>query len=197
MLHLMPEAFHELNHKAGLYILFGFFFQLMLQRISHGVEHGHIHGDMSHQHGASLSPIFFGLSVHAFMEGIPLGFNFQEQATTTAVFFGVAAHKLPEAITLGVLMKSMQNQKSSPWLLIILFALMSPIAGILAMFYGQKFYFISSVLTNIIPIVIGAFLHIATTILYESGTKHHELSKQKVAAVSIGLAMAFLTLLFH
>jgi zinc and cadmium transporter len=67
----------------------------------------------------------------------------------------------------------------------------------MAMYYGQKFYFVSNLLVYIIPVVIGAFLHISTTILYESGTKHHELSRQKVTVVLLGLGFALLTLLLH
>ncbi len=195
-LHLMPESFHELGHKAGLYILLGFFVQLILQKLSHGAEHGHIHShDTDHQqHG--IGAILLGLSIHAFMEGIPLGFNYQNQITMPSIFLGVAAHKIPEALTLSVLLLSEGFSKQKVWLLLFAFAFISPLSGTLALVFGQKFYFISSMLTNIIPFVIGAFLHIATTILYESGTKKHELSRQKVMAVVIGLGFALLTLFF-
>jgi hypothetical protein len=87
--------------------------------------------------------------------------------------------------------------KSNKYILILLFAFVSPISGILAMVYGQKFAFVSHLLVYIIPVVIGSFLHISTTILYESGTKHHQLSRQKVIAVLLGLGFAFATLLLH
>ena len=191
MLHLMPEAFHELGEKAGLYVLLGFFIQLVLQRLSHGVEHGHIHE--THDHVHSIFPIFLGLSIHAFMEGIPLGFNYQSSATLPSIFLGVAAHKLPEAITLCSLLL-ISGTKQNKWLILILFALMSPVSAMMAMYYGQKFHFISNLLVYIIPVVIGSFLHISTTILYESGTKHHQLSRQKVIAVLLGLGFALCTL---
>jgi zinc transporter ZupT len=194
LLHLMPETFQELGEKAGIYILLGFFLQLILQRLSHGVEHGHVHDHDGHVH--SITPIFLGLCIHAFMEGIPLGFNYQNATTMPSIFLGVAAHKIPEAITLSALLMVSTTSKNK-WLLLFLFALASPISGILAMYYGQKFYFISNLLVYIIPVVIGAFLHISTTILYESGTKSHELSRQKVIAVLLGLGFALSTLLLH
>jgi zinc and cadmium transporter len=193
-LHLMPEVFHELGEKAGLFILLGFLLQLALQRLSHGIEHGHVHDHAISHH--SLTPIFFGLIIHAFMEGIPLGFSYQSSNTTPSIFLAIAAHKIPEAITLASLL-FMANIKKNKWLLILLFALASPLSGILAMYFGQKFYFISNQLVYIIPIVAGAFLHISTTILYESGTKHHQLSRQKVMAVALGLGFALATLLLH
>jgi zinc transporter ZupT len=193
-LHLMPEVFHDLGEKAGLFILIGFLLQLVLQRLSHGIEHGHVHDhDMSLQ---AVTPIFTGLLIHAFMEGIPLGFSYQSQGTAPSFFLAIAAHKIPEAITLSVLLIA-ADVKKNRWPLIILFALASPVSGILAMYFGQKFFFISNQLKYIIPIVAGAFLHISTTILYESGTKHHQLSRQKVMAVLLGLGFALATLLLH
>ena len=194
LLHLMPETFHELGEKAGIYILLGFFIQLILQRLSHGVEHGHVHDHNAHIH--SISPIFLGLCIHAFMEGIPLGFNYQDGHTLPSIFLGVAAHKIPEAITLSSLL-IFSTTRWNKWVLVLLFAIVSPLSGIMAMYYGQKFYFVSNLLVYIIPVVIGAFLHISTTILYESGTKHHELSRQKVTVVLLGLGFALLTLLLH
>lgn len=194
LIHLLPEASHELGEKAGIFILIGFLVQLILQRLSHGVEHGHVHIDEGHHH--SIMPIFIGLSIHAFMEGIPLGFNYQSAATLPSIFLGVAAHKLPEAITLTSLLL-ISGTKMNKWFILILFALMSPLSAMMAMYYGQKFYFISNLLVYVIPLVIGSFLHISTTVLYESGTQHHELSRQKVMAVLVGVGFALCTLFFH
>jgi len=165
-----------------------------LQRISHGIEHGHVHEHNITQH--AVTPIFVGLIIHAIMEGIPLGFSYQSSSTTPSIFLAIAAHKIPEAITLSTLL-FIADIKKNKWMLIVLFALASPISGILAMYFGQKFYFVSNQLVYIIPIVAGAFLHISTTILYESGTKHHQLSRQKVIAVMLGLGFALATLLLH
>ena len=194
LIHLLPEASHELGEKAGVYVLLGFLIQLVLQRLSHGVEHGHIHETSDHHH--AILPIFIGLSIHAFMEGIPLGFNYTSGATLPSIFLGVAAHKLPEAITLCSLLL-ISGTKTNKWLILVLFALMSPVSAMLAMYYGQKFQFVSSLLVYIIPLVIGSFLHISTTVLYESGTQHHQLSRQKVIAVLLGVGFAMCTLLFH
>jgi hypothetical protein len=43
--------------------------------------------------------------------------------------------------------------------------------------------------------VSGSFLHIATTIFFESGTRHHEINRGKVFSMIIGLGMSGLTLL--
>ena len=194
LLHLLPEIAQELGEKAGLYILAGFFIQLILQRLSHGIEHGHVHDFQTSAH--SIMPIFIGLAIHAFMEGIPLGFNYHSEATLPSILLGVAAHKLPEAITLTSLLV-VSGTRYNKWFILIMLALMSPLSAMLAMYYGEKFHFVSHLLIYIIPIVMGSFLHISTTILYESGTRHHELSRQKVMAVLLGVGFALCTLFFH
>ena len=165
-LNLMTDVFHELGEKAGLFILLGFLLQLALQRLSHGIEHGHVHDHAISHH--SVTPIFLGLLIHAFMEGIPLGCSYQSNNTTPSIFLAIAAHKIPEAITLASLL-FMANIKKNKWLLILLFALASPLSGILAMYFGQKFYFISNQLLYIIPIVAASVLKLYTTIFYSSG----------------------------
>src|SRR5687768_11372633 len=59
-LHLLPETFEELGSEAGFYLLVGFFIQLLIQRFTHGIEHGHVHLD-HHGHHISLTPILAGL----------------------------------------------------------------------------------------------------------------------------------------
>src|ERR1044071_9549548 len=102
LLHLWPETFEELGSKAGLYLLAGFFIQLLIQRFTHGIEHGHVHLE-HHEHHISLTPILLGLGLHAFMEGLPLGFNYRLEATEPSLYMAVAAHKLPEAMLVTML----------------------------------------------------------------------------------------------
>src|SRR5690606_30226485 len=45
ILHIIPELFNSgySNSRMGLYILFGFLLQQLLEFWSSGIEHGHIH----------------------------------------------------------------------------------------------------------------------------------------------------------
>jgi zinc and cadmium transporter len=203
-LHLVPECIVDLHSSAGPYILIGFFLQLFLQKFSHGLEHGHIHShahhseeeDQHHHHTPILlTPIIIGLSVHAFMEGIPLGHSYTLTNTTPSLFLGIAAHKAPEALTLMSVVATMPFSKIKKWRILLQFAIITPLAGILAYYFGREFYFISHILTYVVPIVIGAFIHIATTIFFESGAKMHQLNKQKVIAILIGLLIGLSTML--
>ncbi len=197
MLHLLPETFHEIGAKAGGFIFAGFFFQFLIQRFTHGVEHGHLHCHDGHEHSQGLWAILIGLGIHAFLEGLPLGFEYHQEHTTSSVFFGVAAHKIPEAFTLGSLLLISKNKNK--WLWVIIFAAISPLAGLLANYFGhtKNFVFVEDAVSFLIPVVIGAFIHISTTILYESGTKHHEMSARKIAAIVLGVVLASVTLLLH
>ncbi|MCX8471654.1 MAG: ZIP family metal transporter [Chitinophagaceae bacterium] len=193
-LHLLPETFSDLHFSAGIYILIGFFLQLFLQKFSHGLEHGHIHTH-EHNHAIALSPILLGLSIHAFMEGIPLGYNFTQINTIPSLFLGVAAHKAPEALTLMSVVTTLPISKSKKISTLLQFAFITPLAGILAIYFGKNYLFINQVLTHFVPIVIGAFIHISTTIFFESGTKHHDLDFKKVLAIVAGLGLSLLTML--
>jgi zinc transporter ZupT len=198
IMHLLPEVYHELGHKAGVYIVLGFFLQVFLQQLSHGMEHGHTHlPQEQHHHHIAVMPLLLGLSIHAFMEGLPLGFRYDDQSALPSLMAGVAAHKIPEALTLMTVMIHAHKTKAALWRILIAFALVTPLAAVLAGWLGSRFETVQHYLVYVVALVVGAFLHISTTIFYESGTKHHELSRKKVLAIALGLVLAFLTLIFE
>ena len=194
-LHLLPETFTDLPQRAGIYLLVGFFLQLLIQRATHGVEHGH-----AHIHGAGrripVVSIIAGLSVHAFMEGLPLGFNYRNAATNPSLFLAVGAHKLPEAMLLGILLKQVYGRNRA-MLFVIAFSMITPCSALIATSFGTNYSAMSDTVSALIPIVAGAFIHIATTIFFESGTRQHLLTMEKVGAMLLGVALAGLTLTFE
>lgn len=191
-LHLLPETFTELPQRAGAFLLIGFFLQLLIQRATHGVEHGHAH---IHEHGHRLKvlPILLGLSLHAFMEGLPLGFNYRNSATNPSLYLAIGAHKIPEAMIMGMLLKHSYGRNKA-WYLVVLFALVTPISAWMATYLGMSYNLLSNAREAVIPIVAGAFIHISTTIFFESGTRQHMLTVQKIGAMLLGVALAGLTL---
>ena len=40
---LMPEVYSNANKYTGVFILAGFWFQILLEKYSKGIEHGHFH----------------------------------------------------------------------------------------------------------------------------------------------------------
>jgi zinc transporter ZupT len=209
LLHLLPETFRDLGHEAGLFVLIGFFVQLLIQRFTHGVEHGHTHvavedhyhhhhhGDAHiHTHAIPLLSVIAGLSLHAFMEGLPLGFNYRFEATEPSLYLAVAAHKLPEAMLLTSLVVNRKGRKNA-LLVLVLFSLITPFASVLASFLGKRYLLMSNVIMWLVPIVAGAFIHIATTIFFESGTRQHMLTWRKTLSILLGVALGLTTLLFE
>ena len=70
-IHILPEIFSNNNIEIGYYILAGFLIQILLELLSKGIEHGHIHvhGKITNH---QLLVIFIGLSIHSFIEGLPV-----------------------------------------------------------------------------------------------------------------------------
>lgn len=200
LLHLLPETFEEIGGDAGIYLLAGFFIQLLIQRFTHGVEHGHVHmpadDNHHHAHHTPLMSVLAGLSVHAFMEGLPLGYNYRLDATGPSLYMAVAAHKLPEAMLVTVLVTQLRT-KQKAIIVLLLFAAITPIASMLAVALGQSYLAMAKLIEVLIPIVAGAFIHIATTIFFESGTKQHMLTPAKTVCILAGVGTALLTLLLE
>lgn len=206
LLHLLPETFEEMGHGAGVFLLAGFFVQLLIQRFTHGLEHGHahVHVDDEHSHSHSHShvhriPLFsilLGLSLHAFMEGIPLGFNYRLESTHESLYLAVGAHKLPEAMLLTSLVLNFRGRRQA-LLMLLLFSSITPAASILADVLGKKYFLMSQIVMWVVPVVAGAFIHIATTIFFESGTRQHLLTWKKTLAILLGVGIGLATLMLE
>lgn len=200
VLHLIPEAYSE-NHgtKIGYWVLAGFFIQLTLEQFSLGVEHGHIH---DHHH--TSRPLFalqvvLSLSIHAFIEGLPLSSQDVLQAHIehlgeghdhNQLFYGVMLHKAPEAFALALLLLMSHFSKKVVLISIVLFAAMSPLGA----FVTQSIHFSPETSKKMVALVIGSLLHISTTILFEiDNTDEHRISTQKIMAIVGGVVLSLLT----
>ena len=185
-LHLIPELFHNKPPKGiGIFILAGFLIQILLEFFSKGIEHGHFHKQ-------KIIPIsvMLSLCIHALLEGIPLGGGLEHNhSAEQALLTGILLHKAPVAIVLFSFFLQSGMSKVKAYLLLFLFALMSP----LGMYSGTLFQELSDYSNEIMAIVIGIFLHISTTILFES-TDGHRFSSQKILTIIIGACIAILSL---
>lgn len=192
-LHLLPESFADLPGKAGYLLLAGFFVQLLIQRFTHGAEHGHTHLD---EHHIPLASILLGLSLHAFLEGLPLGFNYHDRVAAPSLYLAVAAHKLPEAMLVSNLVLHLRG-KQKAILILFLFAIITPVASLVTSFMGGTSEQAHKVVLLLLPVVAGSFIHIATTIFFESGTKLHAMNSKKITAIVAGVCLGLLSLLFE
>jgi zinc transporter ZupT len=197
VLHLMPAVYVEQKEAAGLWILLGFFIQLALEQLSTGVEHGHVHTDAHAPKGFAVQ-VMIGLSLHAFLEGMPLsGYqHIHEMALPSHshnhLLYAVVLHKAPAAFALVILLLGSGFTRQTALLCLLCFAAMSPAGALFTHLAGVKPHSFSVLLA----VVIGSFLHIATTILFESGgQKDHKMSRQKLVVILAGVGVSLLTLI--
>lgn len=186
VLHLIPDAYSGSDSKQiGLFILLGFLLQIVLEQFSEGIEHGHIH---KHTEG-HIFPfgIMISLCLHAFLEGMPLAKDGHNE-----LLLGIALHHIPAAFALASIF--LQNQFKSSWIMfyIIIFALMSPLGYYVSFgLMNGSIGGIEQYFNKIIGIVIGIFLHISTTILFESSADH-KINFRKMIAVLLGIGIALI-----
>lgn len=193
-IHFIPELYENSHIEIGVYILIGFLIQLFLEFFSGGIEHGHIH---AHEGGRLPIMLVVALSLHAFLEGIPLGNQLAGIEIATAahhgddhsLFLGILFHRMPVAIALMTLLTVAKTAPWKSWLLLTLFALTTPLGLVLGLSSGswmEGFNF-----NIILAIVVGMFLHISTTIIFET-SENHKFNFIKLISIFLGCAIAFL-----
>ncbi|ETZ20823.1 ZIP family metal transporter [Pedobacter sp. V48] len=186
VLHLIPDAYSGSDpQEIGIFILIGFLLQIFLEQFSEGVEHGHIHK----HHETQVFPygIMISLCLHAFLEGMPLA-----KDQHNALIFGISLHHIPAAFALASILMQNQFKKSNIIIYTGIFAVMAPLGFYVS--YGLSNGTIGGIenyFNRIMGIVIGIFLHISTTILFESSVDH-KVSKRKMIAVLCGIAIALI-----
>ena len=190
ILNLIPEVYERIGHKAGYYILAGFFLQIIADFFSKGIEHGHLHFH-EFKKGFPFS-VFLALSLHAFLEGLGLGGDAFPEETRNNLVFAIGLHELPAAFALAVVLKSVFKKSNINYLWLALYAFMVP----LGMLVGNQLTDLGDFFTCVISVVIGVFLHISTTILFENN-ESHTYGRYKLVAIALGLAVALLAVNFH
>ena len=209
VLHILPELFVESGDstKMGLFILLGFLLQQILALLSTGVEHGHIHHP-NHQHSGvqvGVWTIMIGLFMHAFLEGTLLSHDgvlvethhhdghdhgHHHHHGNNNLLLGILLHKGPEAFALvAVLMSSMKKR----WVfaLLVIFAFASPLGMVLSNLFYERNILDRNALNVFYGMVAGGFLHISTTIFFESSPDHRfHLNKVLISILAFGLAIA-------
>ncbi len=177
---LIPEIYSTESAKIGLFVMLGFFVQLLLDFLTKGVEHGH------HSHHEKLNQpcgkkheqvgfvgIMIGICIHSFLEGMPLSSNFQNAQLQHTLLTGIIIHNIPISIVLVSLFLHTGLRKSTSVILLVIFALSSPLGTMTSYILGEGFVQNMAHFFNIIlAMVVGIFLHISTTILFETDEKH-------------------------
>lgn len=188
-LKLIPEIFSHGLHNLGIFILIGFLIQLVLEMITEGAEHGHTH---IHEEDEKVSPflLLIGLCIHSFLEGMPVVGSFTIPIQHSLVL-GIVIHNIPISLTLMSLFLHYGLTRRKAFIYLGVFALMTPLGSILSNFilYNSTAA-LEKYFTYIMAVVVGIFLHVSTSILFETG-ENHQYNIQKFLTVCLGIFVAF------
>ena len=197
-LHLLPEVFTGDDRGAyfGSFVLVGFFIQVMLEYLSGGIEHGHAH---THRSAGLPVGLMIGLCLHAFLEGMPLGggdaghshHGHSHSHGLEPLLMGIVLHKYPVAMVFLAMLLNSGLAKAKAFGLLAVFAAMAPLGTLLS---GVEM--VAQYNRESLAIVIGIFLHVSTTILFES-SEGHRFNAYKMIAIAAGLALSAAGLLLN
>ncbi len=196
VIHLIPDLFlsGEDPFRLGLYILIGFFIQKILENFSNGVEHGHVHA-----HGAYSVPyLLIALGLHSFLEGSIMTDAIHSNHSPDSVYshgsspkilLGIVMHKIPAALALMALLVNQMKSIKKALLLMLTFALASPLGLVFSEFFGHSDVLPERHLIIFFAIVAGGFLQISTTIFIETDP-HHKLNWKRFSVSILGALAA-------
>jgi zinc and cadmium transporter len=188
--HGTEEAAHAHTHQLiGVFILIGFFVQIALDAISLGVEHGHTH----HLGKGVPVGVVVGLCLHAFIEALALGdpHDHHDKASRGMLLTSIVIHNYPVSIALLVMLLHAGLARAKALAFLALFAVMGPLGMVISAHTALAHH-----TRELTALVIGIFMHISTTILFES-SEGHRVHLQKLLAILGGLALGALTIAFQ
>lgn len=177
VLELIPDTYMEQTEGIGIFIMLGLLLQIILEFISKGVEHGHMH--VEENRNAFPAALLLSLGIHALLEGFPLDEG-------NHLLHGVVIHKIPVAAILAAFLKHSKISTGKTILFLLIFALMTPLGS----FLKQNIQFFSDYAIYLNAIVIGIFLHVSTTILFEA-SKNHSFNISKLVVIILGILLAY------
>ncbi len=199
VVHILPELYRTSSdlELTGLFVLAGFFLQQLLEYLTEGVEHGHlpVH-EHSHLHPhyhrqVSALVLLLALCVHAFLEGSLLaqparmGFAYD----VNAILLGIALHRAPAAFALMTVLINHLHGKARALPYLVIFSLAAPAGLLLATYLTNVEVLTASALTWLYALVSGNFLHISTTIVFESSPEHR-FNARKLTVAMLGALLA-------
>ena len=174
---LLPHVFETPSKSIGVYIMLGILLQIFLEFFSKGAEHGHVHLHSEAKHFPWI--LFISLSIHAFMEGFPI-------SEENNLLIAIIIHKIPVAIILSFFFITAGYKRVTTLLFLFFFAIMTPLGS----FISSNYSAVHQYETEISALVIGIFLHVSTTILFES-SKNHKFNLSKMTAVMVAVILAY------
>lgn len=187
VLHLLPDLFKASTdrHSIGLFILAGFFLQIILGAFSEGIEHGHLHEGHHHKLLASPLRVFISLYIHALLDGVVVNnatmscschmHHHHAHAAHAPIYGllmgGIMLHKFCDAFALVSVLNQAFRSKKAVFLYLLGFSLASPL-GFWLSDAGHSKFFSPQVYVILSAIAVGNLLQVSTTIFFEACPDH-------------------------
>ena len=195
IIHLIPGLYAsgQDTFHISILILAGFFLQQVLEYFTSGIEHGHLHHKDKQHHHTRLSAftVVIALSIHAFLEGTlvtnPMNHGIHSQNST--LLMGILLHKIPAAYALMSIVTCQLKSRQMAVLLLLFFAFASPAGLFLSDITYRNQLITDQTFTILFALVSGSFLHISTTIVFESNPQH-AFGKRRFSVAVIGALAA-------
>ena len=206
VIHILPELYLQSDglEFIGLFVLLGFFLQQVLEYFTSGIEHGHLHThehEHEHQHGhhhnhakpVSGFLLLVALCVHAFLEGGMLAQPNEGGPIydVNAILVGIALHRAPAAFALMTVLSFALNSSRKALPHLVVFSLAAPAGLLLGTYLTESEILSSQGLMYLYALVCGNFLHISTTIVFESSPEHR-FNVKKLIVTLVGAFAAVL-----
>jgi zinc transporter ZupT len=209
VIHILPELYRQPIgfEYIGLCVLAGFFLQQFLEYFTSGIEHGHIHTPESHDHHShhhahlknttqktvSALVLLTALCIHAFLEGAMLAESHEAVAVydVNAILLGIALHRAPAAFALMSVLTFQLGSKDKALPFLIGFSLAAPLGLFISSYLAELEVLSATGMMLLYAVVCGNFLHISTTIVFESSPEHH-FNARKLAVAVFGALIAIL-----
>lgn len=203
VIHILPELYRQSLglELIGVFVLAGFFLQQLLEFFTSGVEHGHIHtSGTDHQHGhphdhthsaISSLVLLFALCIHAFLEGGMLAEpeGHDSLYNGNAILLGIALHRAPAAFALMTVLVAQLHSRKKALPHLIMFSIAAPAGLLLSTWLAMHDVISSTGLIYLYALVSGNFLHISTTIVFES-SPGHKFDARKMGIAILGALLA-------
>jgi zinc transporter ZupT len=125
---------------------------------------------------------------------MPLVQQFSDMSIQSSLLGGIILHHIPVAMALmSMLTDSGINKRSSVFYL-LLFASMAPLGALTSQLLNDSLVSeMTFLFDKLMAVVIGIFLHISTTILFES-SENHRFNYYKLIIILAGGGVAYLVL---
>ncbi len=162
----------------GWTMLLGVVIQMILEQLTGGVEHGHVH-----THPLPSTYLLLGLSFHATLESIPISDLYGYASGLNPITSAILWHRLPAAMIFGIMLHPLPRWWR--WLWATVFVLATPFG----VWLGWQAP--AHLLALIEGVALGSLLYIGGTIVYEQ-SQHHRLTGRKLSGLILGFILAAL-----